>query len=183
MIARGLTPIVGDQAAGANAAPWVLQPVFAEFSALSPSWLWIVLPAMAIVLASVAAMFSGRNPFRARRVVAWSSASPGVDRGVGYTSFAYANPIRNVLATVLLTRSELVGRSSASTDTPASQFVYTYRVGVVDLVERYFYRPLTAAVLYVSRAARRLQSGRLDAYMAYILIAVLAVLAVVIATA
>ena len=183
VIARGLTPIVGDQAAGANAAPWVLQPVFAEFSALSPSWLWIVLPAMAIVLASVAAMFSGRNPFRARRVVAWSSASPGVDRGVGYTSFAYANPIRNVLATVLLTRSELVGRSSASTDTPASQFVYTYRVGVVDLVERYFYRPLTAAVLYVSRAARRLQSGRLDAYMAYILIAVLAVLAVVIATA
>ena len=183
VIARGLTPIVGDQAAGANAAPWVLQPVFAEFSALSPSWLWIVLPAMAIVLAGVAAVFAGRNPFRARRVVAWSSASPGVDRGVGYTSFAYANPIRNVLATVLLTRSELVGRPAASTDTPASQFVYTYRVGVVDLVERYFYRPLTAAVLYVSRAARRLQSGRLDAYMAYMLIAVLAVLAVVIATA
>jgi hydrogenase-4 component B len=88
-----------------------------------------------------------------------------------------------VLATVLLTRSELVGRPAASTDTSASQFVYTYRVGVVDLVERYFYRPLTAAVLYVSRAARRLQSGRLDAYMAYMLIAVLAVLAVVIATA
>jgi hypothetical protein len=48
---------------------------------------------------------------------------------------------------------------------------------------RYFYRPLSVAVLVVSRWARRLQSGRLDAYMAYMLIAVLAVLAVVIATA
>ncbi|UQX09745.1 hypothetical protein [Candidatus Mycobacterium methanotrophicum] len=28
-----------DQAAGANAKPWVLQPVFDDFSALPPSWL------------------------------------------------------------------------------------------------------------------------------------------------
>ena len=88
-----------------------------------------------------------------------------------------------MLATVLLSRSELVGRPAASTDTAASQFAYTYRVGVVDLVERYFYRPLAVGVLSVSRLARRLQSGRLDSYMAYMLIAVLAVLAVVIATA
>ncbi len=58
----------------------------------------------------------------------------------------------------------------------------TYRVDVVDLVERYFYRPLITALLAVSRTARRLQSGRLDAYLTYMLIAVLAVLAVVIAT-
>jgi hydrogenase-4 component B len=60
--------------------------------------------------------------------------------------------------------------------------LFTYRVDVVDLVERYFYRPLITALLGASRAARRLQSGRLDAYMTYMLIAVLAVLAVVIAT-
>ncbi len=49
VIARGLAPLVGDQARGANAKPWVLQPVFSDFSALSPSWLWIVLPAMAVL--------------------------------------------------------------------------------------------------------------------------------------
>ncbi|MFC5334661.1 proton-conducting transporter transmembrane domain-containing protein [Mycobacterium branderi] len=176
LIGRGLTPIVGDQASGANAKPWVLQPVYADFSALSPTWLWIVLPAMAVVIAGFAALFAGRNPFRTRRVVPWSSASPGVDRGVGYTSFAYANPVRNVLSTMLLTTSGLV----TSTDEPTRGL--TYRVDVVDLVERYFYRPLTVGTLYVSRIAKRLQSGRLDAYMAYMLIAVLAVLAVVIAT-
>lgn len=182
LIGHGLTPIVGGQAAGANAKPWVLQPVYAEFSALSPSWLWIVLPAMTVVIAGFATLFAGRNPFRARQVIPWSSASPGVDRGVGYTSFAYANPVRNVLSNVLLTRAELVETADQPTGHSAAPFAFTYRVDVVDLVERYFYRPLIVAVLFVSRSARRLQSGRLDAYMAYMLIAVLAVVAVVTVT-
>jgi hydrogenase-4 component B len=182
LIGRGLTPIVADRAAGANAKPWVLQPVFAEFSALSPTWLWIVLPAMAVVIAVFAALLAGRNPFRTRRVTPWSSASPGVDRGVGYTSFAYANPVRSVLSTVLLTRTELVTPSGEPNGRGVAALGLTYRVDVVDLVERYFYRPLATGMRYISRSARRLQSGRLDAYMAYMLIAVLAVLAVVIAT-
>ncbi|MDI3314320.1 MAG: hypothetical protein QJR12_08585 [Mycobacterium sp.] len=91
--------------------------------------------------------------------------------------------MRTVLSTVLVTRAEL----AASTDDVTGRrltvpFAFTYRVDVVDLVERYFYRPLVAALLCVSRSARRLQSGRLDAYLAYLLIAVLAVLAVAIAT-
>lgn len=182
LIARGLQPIVHDQAAGANAAPWVLQPVFADFSALSPSWLWIVLPAMAAIIAAFSAVFAGRNPFRARAVAPWSSASPGVDRGVGYTSSAYANPVRNVLATVLLTRSALLEADDEPDNHEVAPRRYTYRIDVVDVVEQYFYRPLTRGVLAVSRSAKKLQSGRLDAYMAYMLIAVLAVLAVVIAT-
>ncbi len=182
MIACGLQPIVGDYAAGANAAPWVLQPVFADFSALSPTWLWVVLPAMAAVIAAFATAFAGRNPFRARAVTPWSSASPGVDRGVGYTSSAYANPVRNVLANVLLTRSALLQAEDEPNDDDIAPLLYTYRIDVVDVVESYFYRPLSRGVLVASRSARRLQSGRLDAYMAYMLIAVLAVLAVVIAT-
>lgn len=181
MIAAGLAPIVGGQAAGANAAPWVLQPVFVDFSALSPSWLWIVLPTFAVLVAGTAAILAGRNPFRVRRAPAWSSASPGVGRGVGYTSFAYANPVRHVLATVLLTRSELVN-SSPATGSATSVPTLAYHVDVVDVIERYFYRPMIRAVLWMSRTAKRLQSGRLDAYMAYMLLAVLAVLAVVIAT-
>lgn len=182
MIARGLQPIVGDQAAGANAAPWVLQPVFAEFSALSPTWLWIVLPAMVALIAAFTTVFAGRNPFRARAVTPWSSASPGVDRGVGYTSSAYANPVRNVLANVLLTRTALLEADDKPTHDDVASQMYTYRIDVVDVIEQYFYRPLTRVVLVASRSAKKLQSGRLDAYMAYMLIAVLAVLAVVIAT-
>lgn len=182
LIAAGLAPIVGDRAASANASNWVLQPVFADFSALSPTWLWIVLPAMVTIIIAVTGMFSGRNPFRARAVAPWSSASPGVDRGVGYTSFAFANPVRNILSALLLTRTALIKTDAPEVDRGALRLLYTYRVEVVDVVERYFYQPLARGLLFASRSAKLLQSGRLDAYMAYMLIAVLAVLAVVIAT-
>lgn len=181
VIAAGLAPIVGDQARGANAKPWVLQPVFGEFSALSPSWLWIVLPVMTVLIAAVASGLAGRRLDRVRWVTPWSSASPGVHRGVGYTSFAYANPMRNVLANVLLTRTELRGAPTEPSTQAVGQPVLTYRVEVVEVFDRYLYRPAIAALLAVARAAKRLQSGRLDAYMAYMLLAVLAVLAVIMA--
>jgi hydrogenase-4 component B len=41
------------------------------------------------------------------------------------------------------------------------------------------YRPLVRPFAAATRAARRLQSGRLDAYLGYMLIALIAVLAVV----
>ena len=81
MIAAGLQPLVGSATRGALASPWVLQPVFSRFSALSPSWLWITLPSLTVLAGLVAWVFSGRRLFRVRRVPAWSSASPGVDRG------------------------------------------------------------------------------------------------------
>jgi hydrogenase-4 component B len=180
VLARGLTPLVGDRARGANAKPWVLQPVFSDFSALSPSWLSIVLPTMAVLIAVVASGLAGRRLDRVRWVSPWSSASPGVDRGVGYTSFAYANPMRSVLGNVLLTRTELRGAPHEPSTHTVGQPVLTYRVEVVEVVDRYLYRPAVAALLTTARRAKRLQSGRLDAYMAYMLVAVLAVLAVVI---
>ena len=46
-------------------------------------------------------------------------------------------------------------------------------------MEEYVYRPVRRPFLLLVRAAQRLQSGRLDAYLAYMLIALVAVLAVV----
>ncbi|UQX09744.1 hypothetical protein [Candidatus Mycobacterium methanotrophicum] len=106
---------------------------------------------MAAAIAGFATLFAGRNPFRARRVRPWSSASPGVDRGLGYTSFAYANPVRNVLSNVLLTRSELIETSAEPSGDRAVSGLFTYRVDVVDLVERFFYRPLIATLVAVPR--------------------------------
>ena len=97
--------------------------------------------------------------------------------------------MRKVLAALLMTRGELRreeaatgGREGAEDQGPVGvQLGYT--VDVVDIVERYLYRPLLPAGRAIVNAAQRLQSGRLDAYMAYMLIAVLAVLAVVTAIA
>ena len=132
MVAAGLAPIVpAPVTSGALKSPWVLQPVFAGFSILSPSWLWIAMPCLFLIVVLLTLGLSGRRLFRVRRVPAWRSATAGVTGSARYTAFGFANPTRPVLA--------------------------------------------------LARAARRLQSGRLDAYLAYMLIALIAVLSVVIA--
>jgi formate hydrogenlyase subunit 3/multisubunit Na+/H+ antiporter MnhD subunit len=185
LIAGGIRPLVGDTAFSAVTQSVILQPVYAGFSALSPTLLWLVIPGYALIIAALAALLSGRRFIRVRRVPAWTSGSPGVERGHGYTSFAYANPIRKVLGAILLTRSEL-RREEAATggrvggeDQGARGVNLGYTVDVVDIVERFLYRPLIPIGSAIVRWAKRLQSGRLDAYMAYMLIALLAVLAVV----
>ncbi|QNE36823.1 proton-conducting transporter transmembrane domain-containing protein [Leifsonia shinshuensis] len=187
MIAAGIRPIAGTTTNGALAGGWVLQPVFADFSALSPTLLWIVIPAYVVITIVVAIVFSGRRFWRVRRTPAWTSGSEGAPGRTGYTSYGFANPIRKVLAALLMTRHELRELSpdaGSSGGRPAAASARLgYVVDVTDVVQRYLYRPLLPAVRAVVAAARKLQSGRLDAYMAYMLIALLAVIVVVTALA
>jgi formate hydrogenlyase subunit 3/multisubunit Na+/H+ antiporter MnhD subunit len=200
LIARGISPIVGGAAFSAVTDAWILQPVFAGFSALSPTWLWIVIPGYVILIGALSVLVSGGRFLKVRRVTPWMSASPGVKDGHGYTSFGYANPIRRVLASVLLTRGRLREETIAvdkAEEIPTSDETESiaaagsrnltvklgYTVDVVDVVEVYLYRPLIPVGRAIVNTAKRLQSGRLDAYMAYMLVAVLAILAVVTALA
>jgi hydrogenase-4 component B len=193
VIGAGLSPIVpAALTRGALKGPWVLQPVFPGFSILSPSWLWIAMPALFLIVVSLTLGLSGRRLFRVRRVPAWRSATAGVTGSARYTAFGFANPTRRVLATVLHTRTEVRrftpgGSVSAAEPAdgdgqngPAAPHI-GYESDVIEVVEQYLYRPLLGPLLALGRAARRLQSGRLDAYLAYMLIALVAVLAVVIA--
>lgn len=185
MIASGLYQVTGASAERVNTGTWILQPVFSDFSALSPSWLWIVIPGYVLLVGLLSWAISGRRFFRVRRVAPWTSASPGVVNGRGYTSFAFANPMRKVLAAVLMTRGELrreeifTGGRVGQEDEGTRGVQLGYTVDVVDVVERYLYRPLIPIGRWIVRTAQRMQSGRLDAYMAYMLIALVAILAVV----
>ena len=51
------------------------------------------------------------------------------------------------------------------------------RTRVIEPVETYLYRPLRRATLAVARVAKKLQSGHLNAYVAYMLFALLVALA------
>jgi hypothetical protein len=53
----------------------------------------------------------------------------------------------------------------------------------MEVVETYFYRPALGFFTAIVTAAKRLQSGRLDAYLLYMLIALVAVIAVATALA
>ena len=197
VIAAGLSPAVpASLVMGALKSPWVLQPVFAGFSILSPSWLWVEMPLMLLLVGLLSWAMSGRRLLRVRRVPAWRSATIGVEGADSYTAFGYANPTRRVLAGVLHTRAELRevmmaedGRDDGSgapdrADVGKDAAAHLrYASDVVEVVETYLYRPALGLFVAVVTVAKRLQSGRLDAYLLYMLIALVAVIAVVTALA
>jgi NADH:ubiquinone oxidoreductase subunit 5 (subunit L)/multisubunit Na+/H+ antiporter MnhA subunit len=198
VIAAGLSPAVpASLTAGTLKSAWVLQPVFAGFSILSPTWLWIELPLMLLLTVLFAWTVSGRRLLRVRRVPTWRSATIGVEGADSYTAFGYANPTRRVLAGVLHTRAELRevmmednGRDDGSGPPDRADPGWEeaaahlrYASDVMEVVETYVYRPALGFFLAVVTAAKRLQCGRLDAYLLYMLIALIAVIAVVTALA
>ncbi len=196
-IAAGLSPAVpASLVMGALKSPWVLQPVFAGFSILSPSWLWVEMPLMLLLVGLFAWAVSGRRLLRVRRVPAWRSATIGVEGADSYTAFGYANPTRRVLAGVLHTRTEVQevmleddesddgsGAPDRADVSPEAAAHLRYASDVMEVVETYLYRPALGSFMAIVTAAKRLQSGRLDAYLLYMLIALVAVIAVVTALA
>ena len=198
VIAAGLSPVVPSSLVmGALKSPWVVQPVFAGFSILSPSWLWLEMPAMLLLIALLTWAASRRRLLRVRRVPAWRSATMGVDGADSYTAFGYANPTRRILAGVLHTRAEVqeimlaeveqdpgTGAPDRDPEAEAGEVAHLrYASDVVEVVETYLYRPVRQAFLAVVAVAKRLQSGRLDVYLLYMLIALIAIIAVVTALA
>jgi hydrogenase-4 component B len=192
-VADGLSPVVPTGAvSGALRSPWVLQPVFPNFSILSPSWLWVTMSiGVAVVLAAAVAL-SGGGLLRVRRVPAWRSASTAVAGPSSYGPFGYANVLRHVLGNVLGTRRTATGAAEgsrqpgaeaaggASRAEPSARAPrLVVRTAVTEPVVAYLYRPARAVVLRVAAAVRSLQSGRLDAYVGYMLVALVIVLAVV----
>ncbi|HEX5116160.1 MAG TPA: proton-conducting transporter membrane subunit [Pseudonocardiaceae bacterium] len=190
LVAHGLDHLVPAattlHASGPN---WVLGPVYQHFSVLSPSWLAIELPTAAIVVFLLAWWTSAGRLLAVRRTPAWHSATDSTQR---YTPFAYANPTRRVLRDVLLTRAQahrlddIPHHARAHIDPladehPSAQLGYT--VDVIELVDRYAYRPLVRPLRALAIATTRLQSGRLDTYLTYMLLTLIAVLAVVTAMA
>lgn len=178
-IAGGLSPVVPARLVEqALKSPWVLQPVYANFSILSPSWLAVVLPVAFVSTTAMAFLLSRGTAFKVRRVTAWRSATEGVQGPDRYSSFAYANALRHVLANLLGTKLEVVAvepETASGVDRPPSLEV---RSEVVEPVEKYFYTPLRRGFLLLAGQARRLQSGRLDAYISYVLVTLVVVIAV-----
>jgi hydrogenase-4 component B len=203
VIAAGLSPVVPSAiTSAALKSPWVVQPVFSGFSILSPSWLWITMPGLLVIVVIVTRLVSGARMTRVRRVPAWRSATVGVDGADCYTAYGFANPTRRVLASLLHTRAEVralgteygesapipggsgdPGPPSGMTGTPPAGAHLGYSSDVIEVVETYLYRPMVRPVQMLVRAAKRLQSGRLDAYLAYMLIALIALIAIVVALA
>jgi hydrogenase-4 component B len=171
-LGRGLSGLLGFDPAGTTIShPLVLGPVYPGFSVLAPTWLALAVPAFAIAAAVLVRLLL--RP-AVRRAPIWLSGAAPEIAAVEYTPEAYANPIRVVLAGVYGFRRRL--RREEDGRGPA-QLVLETRV--VPVFEHFLYQPVTAAGLWLSGQARRLQSGRLSFYLLYVLLVLLGVLAMI----
>jgi hydrogenase-4 component B len=169
-LGRALRETLGFDLAGtAIRFPLVLGPVYRNFSVLAPTWL-----ALGLVAFAATAALAVRLVLRphVRRAPVWLSGTAVDLDAVQYTPDGYVNPIRVVLASAYGYRREL--------EPPAAgTHARTLRTRIVPAFEERFYRPLARSGLRLSAQARRLQSGRLGAYLLYILLVFVAALALI----
>jgi hydrogenase-4 component B len=169
-LGSGLEGVVGfDLAPTTISFPLVLGPVFEHFSVLAPTWLALGLLTFGLVSAALVHVIT--RP-AVRRAPVWLSGTAPELPVVQYTPDSYANPIRVVLSSFY--------RFRRATE-PAGDGVSTrtLHTRVVPPFEEHLYRPLVRLGLLVSERARRLQSGRLDVYLLYILAVLIVALALI----
>jgi formate hydrogenlyase subunit 3/multisubunit Na+/H+ antiporter MnhD subunit len=173
VLGSGLEELLGFNLATTTIShPLVLGPVFKEFSVLAPTWLSIVLPAYA-ALAVLIAFVTGRRR-GVRRAPVWVTGSGAELAAVQYRPSAYSNPMRVILRAPLGYHS---GLTRGPGGRPGREL--TLETRVVFAIDRFLYEPITAIALRVAGWVRATQSGRLSAYLLYMLIALIAALSLV----
>ncbi len=129
-----------------------------------------------IFLLATAALVAGRARRPATAVRApWAC---GGELGVAsqYSATAYAKPFRQVFG--LVYRPVRSVRVESHTH-PFFRVRVTYQGGTTDVLSRYVYRPAITGIVGLARQGRRLQSGSLRLYLAYMLTTLLLLLAFV----
>jgi hydrogenase-4 component B len=173
LLGAGLAgPLGFDPADAAISHPLVLGPVYADFSVLAPTWLAIALPSFALVAAALVRAL--RPPVR--RAPVWVTGSGADMATVQYRPAAYSNPVRVVLQGPYGFTRRLHRRRAGRSGLGATLVLETH---VVMAADRFVYQPTAAAFLRASGAIRRLQSGRLSAYLLYMLVVLLIILALI----
>ncbi len=173
-LGRGLSGLLGFNLAPSTIShPLVLGPVYEKFSVLAPTWLAVALPAYALITGALVWLLL--RP-RVRRAPVWVSGTAVDFATVQYTPAGYSNPVRVVLRGLYGFSRQLVpDRPGRVRGAPT----FAVETRVVPPFEQYVYDPLVAAGLWASRQARRLQSGRLSAYLLYMLVVLVIVLALI----
>lgn len=176
-LGSGLHGILGlNPATTSISPPLVLSPVFKGFSVLDPTWLSLTLPAYALLAILVARSTRG-GAVRARptrREPVWVTGSGAALPGVQYRPSAYSNPMRVILRGPLGYRTQLVPEGGVGQGQRLR-----LETRVVLAIDRFLYLPLAALALWAARHVRRIQSGRLSAYLLYMLIALIVALSLI----
>lgn len=172
LLGSGLETTLGLDPAGSTIShPLVLGPVYKDFAVLAPTWLTLVLPAFALLAAGAALAL---RPGAARREPVWVTGSAAELEAVQYRPSSYSNPLRVVLRGPLGYRTRLEPDGE-----PEGRPAWLLQTRVVLAIDRFLYTPAAGVAIALAGQIRRLQSGRLSAYILYMLVVLIVILALV----
>ena len=118
-------------------------------------------------------VLAARRDRRVRRAPVWVTGSGAELAAVQYRPSAYSNPMRVILRGPLGYRTRLVASGDGRAGTVRLE------TSVVLAVDRFLYKPASTFALAIADRVRALQSGRLSAYLLYMLIALIVALSLV----
>jgi hypothetical protein len=143
-------------------------PAHTNFSAFSPTYFTVCLVAMLVVPLII--VRSRRRQAAERSVPVWVGGISRFRPRMQYTATTHANPVRVTFDGLYRPQFEM----SRASDAPAGQSgPVHYRFQVTPIFDRYLYQPVTRLALLLARRCAPIQSGNVNLYLLYVLIAIL----------
>jgi hydrogenase-4 component B len=140
----------------ASASPVIVALLVLLFAALAYAWI----------------RTSSGGPRELRRAPSWSCGAP-LDSRMQYSALGFTKPLRLIFEPVLKAHREIEVLEEGS---PYFARRVRYHHAMPALYEQYLYQPFVQAVLWTSEQVRRLQTGSLHVYLAYLLVTLVALL-------
>ncbi len=140
--------------------------------AMSTSYMMVVLLLLVLGAFLLARKLVGRKRSAVRKAV-WAGGSRQLLPELTYTATGFSSPVRVTFSAVfhpteIEDSSQMVGQHF--------RIAIRRQVEEVHVLDRLFYRPIESAATWFARALARMHHGRLNAYVAYVLLALIVLL-------
>lgn len=172
-LASPIAAVIGpgfDAAALAGYGGFTLAIPPATFASISPISVAVLIALFVAIAFAWATVLGYRLPVR--RAPSWACGIT-LNSRMQYSALGLTKPLRLIFKPVLRHEREVEVLEEGS---PYFARKYRYRAGVPHIVERIAYQPFVQVVFWASEQARRLQSGSLHLYLAYVLVTLVALL-------
>jgi hydrogenase-4 component B len=179
LAAAGIVPVLSTIASSLVNSPdietavvngTILSPPAANHGTVSPlgfAWAFLFLLPIAIWFMLI------RSPFQKRIAPTWACGLSTLSPRMEYTATGFSKPIRMIFRSLIQPRKEIIEETDESSYIKRRVRV---RLDVPSPFDRSFYSPLSAFILKSSRSIRKIQSGSINAYLAYIFLALIVLL-------
>jgi hypothetical protein len=141
-----------------------------------PAQFWPLWLAVGVVAVTGAVAVAARRLGRARRrTTAWDCGDGPLSPRMEYTATSYAEPLLRIFDDTLAPERDV----DVTHDQESAYYIESvrYRQRIADRIENRLYRPLIGAIGRLGELARRLAPGVVHRYLAYMLTALIVVLA------